>query len=120
MPRGAKPGERRGGRKKGVPNKNKQAEIEAIKKTGMTPLEYLTSVYQSPLPPELAEAVEKNKLDVEAIQAIAGWHAKRLDAAKAAAPYVHPKLVSMHSTENEKKQSFRAWVEEQEASALGS
>lgn len=120
MPRGAKPGERRGGRKKGVPNKNKQAEIEAIKQTGMTPLEYLTAVYQSPLPPELAEAVEQNKLDAEVIQAIAGWHAKRLDAAKAAAPYVHPKLVSMHSTDNNKKQSFREWVEEQEASAKNS
>lgn len=116
MPRGSKPGERRGGRKKGVPNKDKQAEIEAIKKTGMTPLEYLTSVYQSPLPPEISEAIAKNKLDVETIQAVSGWHARRLDAAKAAAPYVHPKLVSMHSTDNNRKQSFQEWVEEQEAS----
>lgn len=120
MPRGAKPGERRGGRRKGTPNKKTQQQIEAVKATGMTPLEYLTSVYQSPLPPELAEAVEKNKLDADVITAIAGWHAKRLDAAKAAAPYVHPKLVSMHSTDNKKKQTFREWLEEQEASGTGS
>lgn len=114
---GARPG---AGRKKGIPNKRTQEQVESVKATGMTPLEYLTSVYQSPLPPELTEAVEKNKLDADVIQAIAGWHARRIDAAKAAAPFVHPKLVSMHSTDNNKKQSFREWVEEQEASVKNS
>lgn len=73
MPRGAKPGERRGGRAKGTRNKKTEAQIEAVKEQGMTPLEYLTSVYQS-------DAVELSQ---------------RIDAAKAAAPYVHAKLASV-------------------------
>lgn len=68
--RGSKPGERRGGRVKGTPNKKTAEQIEAVKATGMTPLEYLTSVYQNPLAEE----------------------ARRIDAAKAAAQYVHAKL----------------------------
>ena len=62
---GARPG---AGRPAGATNKR---TLEAIEKlTGLTPLEYLTSVYQDP------EADES----------------KRIDAAKAAAPYVHAKL----------------------------
>jgi hypothetical protein len=73
--RGSRPGERRGGRTKGTPNK-RTAEVEAaIKSTGMTPLEYLTSVYQ----------------DVNQDEA------KRIDAAKAAAPYVHPKRAPINA-----------------------
>lgn len=68
--RGSKPGEHRGGRKAGVSNKRTAEQVEAIKASGMTPLQYLTSVYQ----------------DVSADEA------KRIDAAKAAAPYCHAKL----------------------------
>lgn len=68
--RGSKPGERRGGRAKGTPNKRTAEALEAVRATGMTPLEYLTSVYQD------ANADE----------------ARRIDAAKAAAPYCHAKL----------------------------
>lgn len=73
--RGSKPGERRGGRTKGTPNKKTAEAVEAIKATGMTPLEYLTSVYQD----------------------ITADEAKRIDAAKAAAPYVHPKRAPINS-----------------------
>lgn len=67
---GARPG---AGRKPGVPNKRtaeKTAEIEA---SGLTPLDYLLSVMRDEL------------LDREA----------RVDAAKAAAPYVHAKLAAV-------------------------
>jgi hypothetical protein len=66
MPRG---GPREGaGRPKGSTNIRTLEAIEAL--TGLTPLEYLTSVYQDPNHDE----------------------SKRIDAAKAAAPYVHAKL----------------------------
>lgn len=67
---GKRPG---AGRKPGVPNKvtaERQAEIAA---SGKTPLDYLLDVMRD----ENREASE------------------RLDAAKAAAPYVHPKLSSV-------------------------
>jgi len=66
----ARGGKRDGaGRPKGAPNKATAAKAEAIAESGMTPLDYLLSVYRDP---------EADK-------------SQRLDAAKAAAPYVHPK-----------------------------
>lgn len=62
-----------GGRKKGTPNKataKRQAEIAA---SGLTPLEFMLKV------------MRESKRDVM----------ERLEAAKAAAPYVHPKLASV-------------------------
>lgn len=61
------------GRPKGARNVKTVEQVAAVIATGMTPLEYLTSVYQD------ADADE----------------AKRIDAAKAAAPYIHPKLTSV-------------------------
>lgn len=70
----ARGGSREGaGRPKGVRNKRTVEQVEHIEASGMTPLEYLTSVYQDPRADE----------------------SKRIDAAKAAAPYVHPKLSSI-------------------------
>ena len=71
MPRGgSKPGERRGGRKKGTPNK-KTAEMQAeIAATGETPLQYMLRILRD-------ESVEPARRDA---------------MAKAAAPYVHPQL----------------------------
>jgi hypothetical protein len=66
-------GVKTGGRQKGVRNKataKREAEIAA---TGLTPLEYLLSIVRNPR----AKA------------------ATRIDAAKSAAPYVHPKLSSI-------------------------
>jgi hypothetical protein len=71
--RGSAPGERRGGRKKGTPNKataKRQAEIAA---SGLTPLEHMLRVMRDP-------KAAKDRRD---------------DMAKAAAPYVHPKLASV-------------------------
>lgn len=67
---GARPG---AGRKKGVPNRATAAKAAEIAASGKTPLDYLLDVMRD-------EKCDK---------------AVRLDAAKAAAPYVHPKLASM-------------------------
>src|SRR5579859_2030311 len=62
-----------GGRKPGIPNKasiKRQAEVAA---SGLTPLEYMLKVLRdesAPLP-------------------------ERMDAAKSAAPYIHPKLAAI-------------------------
>ena len=68
-----------GGRMKGTPNKATAAKAAAIAETGLTPLDYMLQVMRDPL----AEP------------------ARRLDAAKAAAPFVHPRLNSIeHSGPN--------------------
>jgi hypothetical protein len=68
MPSGPRPGERRGGRKKGTPNKRESIRRKAIEQTGTTPVEFMLGV------------MSENPL------------AMRLDAAKSAAPYVHARL----------------------------
>lgn len=64
---GKRPG---AGRPKGSANKRTREIADKAAEEGVTPLEYLLSVMRN----ELAD------------------EARRLDAAKAAAPYVHPKL----------------------------
>ena len=71
--RGSKPGERRGGRKKGVPNKKNAATVKAIEASGLTPLDYMLGVLRD------------GTADTE----------QRFEAAKAAAPYVHPRLATI-------------------------
>lgn len=68
--RGSKPGERRGGRQKGTRNKKTEELLGEVKAGGIMPLDYLLQVMRD-------EGAEE---------------ARRIDAAKAAAPYVHPKL----------------------------
>jgi hypothetical protein len=65
-----------GGRQKGTPNRATAAKAAAIAASGLTPLDYLLSVMRD------------DKLPNE----------ERRDAAKAAAPYVHPKLASVEHT----------------------
>lgn len=69
-----------GGRRKGSRNKAPQAQAAAIAASGLTPLEFLLSVLRDP---------EKQ-------------YAARIDAAKAAAPYVHPKLANIELTGKDK------------------
>lgn len=73
MARGSKPGERRGGRAKGTPNRKTAETVAAIEESGLTPLDYMLSV--------LRDANNDVLL--------------RLDAANKAAPYVHAKLSSV-------------------------
>jgi len=76
MPRGSAPGERRGGRQKGTPNKkNQQTQVE-IAASGETPLDYMLRVMRDP--------------DADTT--------RRDDLAKAAANYVHSKLATTQVT----------------------
>ena len=69
-----KGGKREGaGRKKGVPNRASAARQAAIAASGLTPLDYMLTTMRDETKPL----------------------ALRLDMAKAAAPYVHPRLASM-------------------------
>lgn len=64
------------GRKKGVPNKRTAEVVQAVADGGITPLDYLLSVMRDE----------------------AGDPVRRVDAAKAAAQYVHPKLAAVEHT----------------------
>jgi len=76
---GRKPGTpKTGGRKKGSLNKRTREMLEKANNAGLTPLEYLLSVM-------------RNENEDEA---------RRLDAAKAAAPYIHPRLTAVEHSGN--------------------
>lgn len=67
---------KRGGRRAGVPNKASIARQAAIAASGLTPLDYMLQQMRDPAnDPEM-----------------------RLDAARSAAPYVHPKLAQTQIT----------------------
>ncbi len=74
--RSSRPGERRGGRKAGTPNKKTAAVIKAVEAGGIMPLDYMLGVMRDPD----AELVARN------------------DMAKAAAPYTHPRLAAIEVT----------------------
>lgn len=69
-------GQKTGGRQKGTPNKATAAKVQEIAATGETPLDYMLRIMRD------------NLLDYEL----------RFEAAKAAAPYVHPKLSAVEHT----------------------
>ncbi len=70
-----------GGRKKGSGNKVKAEQVAAVVASGLTPLQYMLQEMRD----------ERNVKDV------------RMEAAKAAAPYVHAKLSAMEVTGKEGK-----------------
>jgi hypothetical protein len=69
-------GTRIGGRQKGTRNRATAAKVVEIEASGLTPLDYMLTVLRD----------------------IARPSNERLDAAKAAAPYVHPKLANIELT----------------------
>lgn len=83
MARGSQPGERRGGRKKGAKNKASVERQKKVAESGLTPLDYMLSVLRGQHPEGSEPAV------------ILAWEAMRFEAAKAAAPYVHPRLAAV-------------------------
>jgi hypothetical protein len=88
MPRGSKPGERRGGRKKGTENKRTQALKALADKAleeGVTPLEVMLTTMRG-LWAE-ANADPKRPLLAKRMQAVV--------IAEKVAPYVHPKLAAV-------------------------
>jgi hypothetical protein len=104
VPRGAKPGERRGGRAKGVPNRASQARQKRVAETGITPLEVMLENmrFAHSGAQALVERLGKaKKLDGEAFAAwreLIRLRSFSQDCAKEAAPYVHPKLTSVEHT----------------------
>lgn len=85
-------GKKTGGRKKGTPNKATAAKAREVAESGITPLDYMLSILRAEMPPELKERIKNEAIDVDVVNALSAWHAQRFEAAKAAAPYVHPKL----------------------------
>lgn len=76
------------GRKPGAPNKATQERQRQVAATGITPLDYMLEVMRKPIPADVDPAVR------------VAMEAMRFEAAKAAAPYVHPRLSAMqHSGE---------------------
>ncbi len=75
-----------GGRQKGSVNKKTLEQMEAVKEAGLTPLEYLLSVMREDIPTNMEPADKARLID------------RKIDAAKAAAPYVHHKLTSVEMT----------------------
>ena len=71
-------GQKTGGRQKGTPNRATAERQAAIEASGLTPLDYMLSIMRD----EEREASE------------------RLEAAKAAAPFVHPRLSTIQSDVN--------------------
>src|SRR5688572_4552325 len=81
MPRGAGPGERRGGRQKGTPNKRtllREETLARLRIEGNDPVDFMLNVMRNPHVP----------LDM------------RLDAAVKVAPFVHPRLQAVVHTQN--------------------
>lgn len=77
-------GVKTGGRQKGSRNKAAAAQREAVAKSGLTPLDFMLNIMRG----------EACPADANPAQIIA-FHTLRFEAAKAAAPYVHPKLANI-------------------------
>jgi hypothetical protein len=105
MPRGSAPGERRGGRQKGTPNKA-TIERRMLARRGLAAVEHTGK-----LPLEIILAVAAGGTKADEISD------RQLQAAIAAAPYIHPKLaavavqdVTPHDPDADAKRAqFREW-----------
>lgn len=78
---GSKPGERRGGRQKGTPNKRTLAEREAIKASGLMPLDFMLDMLRN----------ENQPIE------------RRMWAADKAAPFLHRRLSDSRVTIDDKR-----------------
>ena len=84
---GIKGGKRPGaGRKKGVPNKRTAALQASVEAAGITPLDYMLGIMRNE-PSELLDPSDRLKATM-----------MRFEAAKAAAPYIHPRLAAIEHT----------------------
>lgn len=96
--RGSKPGERRGGRRKGIPNKATErvvAEQAEAGRAGLTPLEHMLGVMRTPMPTQLQDE------SPEAFMSRCKWHIARQDSmAVAAANFVHARLSSVETKQD--------------------
>jgi len=85
-------GKKTGGRKIGSANKRTREIADKAIAEGVTPLEYMLDVMRAPMMPEIKQAIENGQIDADTITRLSGWHKMRYDAAKDAAPYIHPRL----------------------------
>lgn len=84
MPKGGwRPGS---GRKPGSANKKTREIADRAAAEGVTPLEYMLGILRSEPPAEASPAQ------------LMAWEAMRFEAAKHAAPYMHPRLTSVDAT----------------------
>lgn len=93
----ARGGYREGAGRKERSKTRKTAEIaKRAAEQGITPLEYMLEVMRSPMPPEIADQIAamkaEGRLDAEIVGRLMSWHSMRFEAAKGAAPYMHPRL----------------------------
>lgn len=109
MPAGSAPGERRGGRQKGTPNrstqllaKNAAAVAQNILTGDITPLEIMVRTMREIWGEAQREAdpVRKRILKIDAC-----------DLAEKVAPYVHPKLQAVHQTNNNGEMTHEEWLD---------
>ena len=87
---GKRPG---AGRKRGVPNKVTSTLRERLLASGPSPLEVLVELYRSAEPTR-----EPGEHAIIYAMRYKQWAHDRLEAAKAAAPFFHPKLQSIEIT----------------------
>lgn len=96
MPRGSKPGERRGGRKPGSKNKNTEEIIKRINlHAGITPLEYMFQVLRQP---EVEQMEGEEPVDY--LKRLLVQEEQRRWAAVSAAPFVHARLANVQVKED--------------------
>jgi len=96
----ARDGSKTGGRTKGTANKKTREIADKAAAEGITPLEYMLNIMRKPMPPELAEKLKdrEQSIDVELLTNLVNWHSLRFEAAKYAAPYIHPRLAAVAVT----------------------
>jgi hypothetical protein len=105
MARGAKPGERRGGRKAGTPNHASRKRELAVAATGVTPLDIMLHNARTAHAEGLALAKKIGRTKGEDNKEPLRLRLKEVRAeaqvcAKQAADFIHPKLQSvMHATD---------------------
>ena len=90
----ARDGTKTGGRLKGSANKKTREIADKAAAAGDTPLEYMLKIMRKPMPPELMERLKQTNetLSLEMLTNLVDWHSLRFEAAKYAAPYIHPRL----------------------------
>lgn len=85
--RGSKPGERRGGRQKGTPNKRRKAVEEALEEAAIIIGESIPNRFQGDAHALLLAVYSDPRVKLST----------RIDAAKAAAPYEKPRLATVEN-----------------------
>ena len=107
MSRGSRPGERRGGRKPGIPNKASLARAARISETGPAPLDVMIEAMRFLRGLAAQERALGEKADMRKVR---GYLLDAAGIAKDAAQYVHPKFATVTLAGDDAK-PIRARVE---------